>query len=353
MEHLENKSNFSFNSSLSDCTPYRNSLDDLIYIFGCAPLCVLVFLLSLMSLYVLFDSQFKENVFVYFQIESFLIMVDSLIGALLPVYKCKTCQISRTLFAKIIYKYFFIYTSLILETSSIIVNILQVYCCIRMLKNLKPNLIYNHPYVASIVSIAALFILSLNQLFKLAIVKITDTCGQTVYRTVSTDFSATLFNKVYYVTFATFSNFILLILMVFLDLVLMCLMKENLDNKINMAKQNSTNGSNKAKKSQIKLAKMIMVNCTVSVVYHFDLLFSFILGDIVVIDFNYLPFYSITTLLLYVCEGSKFIFFYRFNKRFRASLNSKLLGLILGQHEQRQRTNATNLYSLETKTKQK
>lgn len=332
----------------SNCEPYQNSLDDMIYAFGCAPICVVVFILSVMSMYVLSDFRFKENVFVFFKIESFLIMIDSVIGALLPVSKCKTCTISRTLFAKIIYVYFFIYASLILETSSIVVNMLQVYCCIRMLKNLKANIIYNHPYIISIVLIVLFFVLSLNQAFQIIIVQTTDSCGESVYSSTSTDFNDTLFNKIYFVIYATFTNLVLLLALIVMDILLMLQIKANLKQKMNMAK-NSKNGRNKVKKSRIKLAKMILIDCLVSSVFHFDLLLGFVIGTVIPVDFGDFPFYSVTTFFLYVCEGLKFVTFYRFNKRFRANFNLKFLKCCIGQKGLQQPPVTTNLDSIETR----
>ena len=111
--------------------------DDFIDTYIVSPIsftCCLFMILSILSL-----RRLETNavIFSYFKLESFFILIDNLIGAILPLYKCLGCFTPViTIYAQcMLDDLLYNMVTLAVETSSILMAIFASLSCLLMLEN--------------------------------------------------------------------------------------------------------------------------------------------------------------------------------------------------------------------------
>ena len=127
----------SSNSSSNSWSLETASNEALIYIFGCLPISLLGFFFCVASVYVLWSSEFKENIFIYLRIGCVLMALDlvtAVIRSILRGFICRTppcttpnplLQVSLQLFA---------YFPSSIEATALFTDILAAFNIFIMLK---------------------------------------------------------------------------------------------------------------------------------------------------------------------------------------------------------------------------
>lgn len=305
------------NESNSSSMDVYNSVDDLLLIFACTPVSLFGLVASIVSLWVFIECKFKETVFEYLKIEMVIISVDLLIGTLTPIHACETCSVSKTIVARIVYQYFFIFASVTLERSCLTLKLFEAYETLKVLNDSRSKHPTVKPYIVTCISIGFFAFVTSYQLFAFSVTKM----DAGVYSSKPTEFYSSHAYHILDLTSFTVTCGVSLVVLITIDVRIMLKMRANMSIKMKIL--NYKNDS--IRKSRTKLTAMIMADCVNTIVNHFSNWLFYILSYSMAVDG--LPLMGITTFIIYNSNSIKIFLYYNFNKRFRTVLNRLLFNL--------------------------
>ena len=336
----------SSNSSSNSYIPWSlqtATYDSLIYIFGCLPISALGFVFCVASVYVLWRSEFKENLFIYLRIECILMAFDTFLSTIrspLRGFLCRTsaCPVPNP-FVQVLLV-FFTYFPSPTEASALVTDIFASFNCLIMLKhnrNKFEEFIFNlNPFVTVLVVYLIFSLIFIYQCF-------------TNTNLFYLDF--VISNRIYFdlITFSIRDGLLVSILII-LNVIIAFKVKSNLKKKMAIVKVNSTQQLNikKMQKSQQRMSIMVLADSVNSIVGRIPLLILFVLRNI-----NLNPIASAFFLFTFLSYFLKFFIFLKFNKRFRIVALQKLpfLKFIFNNHLE-STTSKTNENSISTNRNQ-
>ena len=308
-----NSSNLSWNSYIPFSLQTATN-ESLIYIFGCLPISVFGFFFCVASVYVLWSSEFKENLFIYLRIGCILMAIDlvtAVIRSILRGFICRTqaCPIPNP-FLQVLLLLFAYFPSPI-EASALVTDIFASFNCLIMLKhnrNKFEEFIFNlNPYVTIGVVYLIFSLVFIYQCFTNAFL-------------FNLDF--VISNKIYFdlITFSIRDGLLLLILIIF-NIIIAIKVKLNLKKKIAIVKENSTQqlSLKKMQRSQQRMSIMVLADSINSIFGRIPVLCVFVLRNL-----NLNPINSAFFLFTFLSYFLKFFIFLKFNKRFRIVALQKL-----------------------------
>ena len=284
--------------------------ESLIYIFGCLPISVFGFFFCVASVYVLWSSEFKENLFIYLRIECIIMSFDLLLSTIRSPLRGFLCRTSDCLlpnpFVQVLI-ILLIYFPSPTEATAIITDIFASLNCLIMLKpnrNKFEQIIFNlNPFVTIVV---AYLIFSLIYVYQ---------CFTSLFLF---HFDFVISNQIYFdlITFSIRDGLLVLILII-LNVIIAIKVKSNLKKKIAIVRETTT--LKKMQRSQQRMSIMVLADSVNSIVGRIPILCLFVLRNL-----NLNPINSAFFLGAFLSYFLKFFIFLKFNKRFRIVAYQKL-----------------------------
>jgi hypothetical protein len=277
------------------------TLNEYFYIFGFPCIAPFSLALNLLNLVIFSDAEFKnEKLFVYLKLQSLCIAVDMSIVSLSPMYSNKNWPISKSLVARAIHQYGLFYLEDVLEKTELAYTILAAYSCLKMITELTPRQSIGNPYLIAGALLLLMGATTSHKLFQFEIKMFGDLANSTVYY--------------YYYYKSVKTPFYLNVR----------ILKQSLSN-IN-AKIRMTRGarSDQVRESKAVITKMIVIDCSNTIVGHAFIVFYYVLKSSLNGGF---PYDGLIWFIVSISYFLKFFIFFYFNKRFRANVNRKLARL--------------------------
>lgn len=307
------------------------SIDENIYVFVVCPLACLSFILILINTLVLARLQHSAKIFVYLLHESIFVLLDCLISAFLPLFKCPTCFATHRLPPILVCLLNYVAFNFIcdlFEQVSIVLATFASFTCLFMFdagSNSSPfwwSLLNRvHPIWISIVTTV---LLTLNSgyhffMFKIDLVNSTRT-NSSVYECVKNpifDESSVIRAWGGFSFGLTYGLMLVVIVGVNLAIVIKVRRELGGENISDAMKSVAT----KRKATEKKLTLLVLIECANIVAGRLPMMTFFLLQILGVIRFSYASFCLIPIFLSF---SLKFFIFIKFNSRFRIETNKLL-----------------------------
>ena len=308
------------------------SINSIIFTFVCCPIACFVSVLTTFTIYILNKLQKESEIFVYFRLENIFILIDCIIAALLPIYKCKNCFSSIDPSIQCIIDLVFYYViATAFEMSSLICAILAALnCLLKFNTNPTKAPIYSiifkiNPNLVALVSFALSMLNFTYFFFSIEIGTYSNGNNTYEFDCIFNDFSHTLaYNIITIVSFGI-SNGVLIFILMGINAIILFKLKRSLEkNKTIKLKQANI----KRKNVERKFIKLILSDCFYLVIGRTPFLIYFILTCFYsnfYSNFRYLG--SVFSLLLYLTYLFKFVSFYWLNNQFKSQTNQALLNI--------------------------
>ena len=307
-----------------------------LYVFICSPLGIVGSIISLFSVIVL--SRIKDSqIFIYFKLQYIFILIDCLIAAILPIFKCKNCFpdfISPSTQCNFdIFLYNFI--SSIVEMSGQLIEIVTALRFLLIFKTSTTNApFYSHIFKLNPYLITALCVLlsTTNYIFDLFKQKVgsysTSNDTTITYECESTDFGTSIVSNALSISEFIISNALLIILLVLINIRIIYKLKKKSQNRVGVQVQGDQSSSRKDADS--KLMKLIVADCCNIVIGRMPYII-FTIGYILPISalssYWFESLVTFTILPIYFSYIVKFFLFYGLNNRFRKEVSDVLFDL--------------------------
>lgn len=258
------------------------SINSIIFTFVCCPLACIVSVLITFTIYILNKLQKESEIFVYFRLENIFILIDCIIAALLPIYKCKNCFSSIDPSIQCIIDLVFYYViATAIEMASLICAILAALnCLLKFNTNPAKAPIYSiifkiNPYLVGFVSFALSMLNFTYFFFSIEIGTYSNGNNSYAFECVFNDFSHTLaYNIITVISFGISNGFLMFILMG-INAIILFKLKTNLRRNKTMIKLKQANI--KRKNVERKFIKLILSDCFYLVIGRIPFLIFFIL----------------------------------------------------------------------------
>lgn len=221
------------------------------------------FVLNLMCLIILFNSQFKQpNLYLHLRAEAIFICLNLLFSGLKFLYHCESTFTHGTYFSVLYFIYMINYFLSVLENSAFICRNISLYEFYLLVTNKKPSkynflLRLNYKLVAFIVFVFS-FWLFFYQTFQFQVSpKIENNITLlNVYKHKLTEFSSSDLFRVNQIIAFSIRDFLNLFIMIFLNLLILKNILKSMKNKVDMQSKSTQNEN---AKNTIKSVKLMVI----------------------------------------------------------------------------------------------
>lgn len=305
---------------------FDGKLSGYIYTFACGPVTAIGFILCLICILIFSSAEFKDQkLFTYLKFECLFMLIDNFICFLPAIFTdtfdSSISKFNETLLSKVINLYLYYFLASVLEFCALLSSIFVALSCYAMLHSLNQSgnrgcfafLATLSPYKTTLFGFIISIIVFIYQPF----------CGhiqssENVQNNfITIDFFESNLQIFELVTF-TIRDGLLLAILLTIDCLLVVKIKKNLNHKMStMGNKNANTIVNRTRESHNHLTKMILVDCTNSIVGRLPILAYFIVKNVFPSIILEIPLSSVCSLAVYVSYSVKFFIYYNFNKNFK------------------------------------
>lgn len=289
-------------------------LQNVIFVYLCAPTCLVGVFLCASSAYVWHCADFKETLFVYLKLESILMSLNlatKFFNSLSSIYFCVWCTPGQVIACSILETYVFTFVPSILEATVLLTDLFVALSFLPMFTSdhnrLQKIFMHTNPNLAVTVAFASCVIMFSYQLFKNS-------------KIFHINF---IVQNIAYFDIITFSirDGLFLVLLLITNGLIAYKAKRNLKKKMHIVNDSLKQN---ARRSLNRMTIMILADCTNSIVGRVPILCLFIIkfADIRLVQVY--PLTSICSLAVFLAYTLKFFIYFKFNKRFRLVFIQKI-----------------------------